>query len=137
MDAGGTGLGTRVTSLFNLRGLEFASEQPRDPIHERRGRMQRAQCRRLRALDEELRVDCAYSLIAFNCRVKPSRFTTSTLSQPPLGSWPETRQTFAVTTFGGRWNQSGLSPFVAVFMKFAQIGTASSPAYPLAMIVAG
>ncbi len=67
----------------------------------------------------------------------PSRFTTSTLSQPPDGSFPDMRHTLRPTTFAGRSNQSGFCPRVARFMKSAQMGTASSPAYPPDAIVLG
>jgi len=52
----------------------------------------------------------------------------TTPPQPLLGSLPDTRQTLTATTFAGFVSHSGLSPCVAVFMKAAQIGTASSAA---------
>ena len=87
-----------------------------------RGSVERTDFGRLRAAHEILGVDHRALLD------RPSRLTTATLSQPPVGSLPDIRHTFSPTTLAGRSNQSGLSPRVARFMNAAQMGTASSPA---------
>ena len=54
-----------------------------------------------------------------------------------VASFPDRRQTLTAVMFGGIASHCGLSPFVAVFMKRAQSGTATSAAKPPGRIVRG
>src|SRR5262245_57153302 len=67
----------------------------------------------------------------------PRSSRTTAWWHPSAASFPDNRQTVAVTMPGGVEKPTGLSPLVATFMKLAQTGTATSAANPFGRIVCG